>query len=321
VDSPEHAHAPRRVVAVGNFDGVHLGHQMVLADAARDAARLGLEPAVLTFSPHPLAVLGRPVPPTLTVLDRKLELIRRCSPAIVPVVARFDLAFAAQSPAAFAERVLVEEVRAGVVIVGQNFRFGHKRAGDFAELERLGASLGFETRSHALLGDESGAWSSSRIREALARGDLDDVTRMLSRPHMITGTVIEGDRRGRTIGFPTCNLGGVEEALPPFGVYAVLVDRVGPDGGVALARGVANLGVRPTVKDSGAKPSVEVHLFDFDGDLYGAVLRVHLVARLRAEQRFAGLDALKAQIARDAEAARAALAPLAPDPAAGGAFR
>ena len=319
--APSHARAPQRVVAVGNFDGVHLGHQMVLADAARDAARLGLEPAVLTFSPHPLAVLGRPVPPMLTVLDRKLALIRRCSPAIVPLVERFDLAFAAQSPEDFARRVLVEKVGARVVIVGQNFRFGHHRAGDFAELTRLGAALGFETRSHALLGDEQGAWSSSRIREALAAGDLDAAARMLGRPHLISGTVIEGDRRGRTIGFPTCNLGGVEEALPPFGVYAVLVDRVVEGKATALARGVANLGVRPTVKPSDARPSVEVHLFDFDGDLYGATLRVHLVARLRAEQKFAGLEALKAQIARDAEAARERLAPLAPDAEAGGAWR
>lgn len=327
MDLPEHAvssPAPGRVVAVGNFDGVHLGHQMVLADAARDAARLGLEPAVLTFSPHPLAVLGRPVPPALTVLTRKIELIRRCAPSIVPIVERFDLAFAAQSPLDFAERVLISEVRARVVIVGQNFRFGRGRLGDFAELARLGDALGFETRSHALLGDELGPWSSSRVREALARGDLGDATHMLGRPHMLTGTVIEGDRRGRTIGFPTCNLGGVEEALPPFGVYAVLVDRVdGASGGraVGIARGVANLGVRPTVKDPDARPSVEAHLFDFDGDLYGAVLRVHLVARLRAEQKFSGLDALKAQIVRDAAAAREVLAPLAPDPAAGGAWR
>jgi riboflavin kinase/FMN adenylyltransferase len=340
VDPLEHADAgrtPRRVVAIGNFDGVHLGHQTVLRDVADDAARRGLSPAVLTFAPHPLAVLGRPVPPTLTSLRRKAELIRRTAPALVPFVRRFDLAFAAQDPEAFVLETLVRELSAAVVVVGQNFRFGHDRRGDFAELTRLGARHGFETRSHELVGDPAGAWSSSRARDAITRGDLGEAARVLGRPHMLAGLVVEGDRRGRTIGFPTCNLAGVGEALPPFGVYAVLVDReVGePEGdalpaiaalparggATALATGVANLGVRPTVKGEGAAPSMEVHLFDTSADLYGARLRVHLVRALRPEQRFAGLDALKAQIARDATDARAALAGLVPDPDAGGAWR
>ncbi|MFT3768022.1 MAG: bifunctional riboflavin kinase/FMN adenylyltransferase [Minicystis sp.] len=332
------ARAPRRVVAIGNFDGVHLGHQTLLRDVAEDAARRGLEPAVLTFAPHPLAVLGRPVPPALTSLGRKLELVRRTAPAIVPFVRRFDAAFAAQAPETFVVETLVQKLAAEVVVVGKNFRFGRDRRGDFAELARLGEAHGFTTRSHELVGDGGGAWSSSRTREAIARGDLDDAARMLGRPHMIAGLVVEGDKRGRTIGFPTCNLAEVGEALPPFGVYAVLVDREPPagaaggalpelstvppaSGATALALGVANIGVRPTVKEGETRPSVEVHLFDTSADLYGARLRVHLVRRLRAEQRFAGLDALKAQIARDAAAAREALAGLAPDPAAGGAWR
>jgi riboflavin kinase/FMN adenylyltransferase len=337
-DHADSARAPRRVVAIGNFDGVHRGHQEVLGDVAADAARRGLEPAVLTFAPHPLAVLGRPVPPTLTTLGRKLELVRRVAPSIVPFVRRFDLGFAAQSPEEFVLGTLVRELRAEVVVVGQNFRFGRDRRGDFAELTRLGAAHGFATRSHELVGDDEGTWSSSRIRAAIARGDLDDAARMLGRPHAISGVVIEGDKRGRTIGFPTCNLGDVAEALPPFGVYAVLVDRMSPEeeaprempeiaavapiaAGTALATGVANIGVRPTVKPGETRPSVEVHLFDTNADLYGARLRVHLVAFLRAEQRFAGLDALKAQIARDAAEARARLAGITPDPAARGAFR
>lgn len=344
VDSLDHAGsaaAVRRAVAIGNFDGVHLGHQAVLRDVAADAARRGLEPAVLTFAPHPLGVLGRPVPPTLTAFDRKLSLIRRAAPAITPFVRRFDLAFAEQSPEDFAEDTLVAALGAEVVVVGKNFRFGHDRRGDFAELTRLGERLGFEARSHDLIGDDHGAWSSSRVRAAVARGDLDDAARMLGRPHALSGVVVEGDKRGRTIGFPTCNVAGIVEALPPLGVYAVLVDREPPlaadldpessgradltaeparPAGKALAKGVANIGVRPTVR-AGERPSVEVHLFDINEDLYGARLRVHLVSRLRAEQRFAGLDALKAQIARDAEAARAALAGLAPDPAAAGAYR
>ena len=263
------------------------------------------------------------MPPLLTTLDRKLELVRRVDASITPCVQRFDTAFASQSPLEFVLGTLVGRLRAEVVVVGHNFRFGKDRAGDFAELTRLGAEHGFETRSHELVGDEQGPWSSSRVREAIARGDLDDAARMLGRPHQLSGVVVEGDRRGRTIGFPTCNLAGVEEALPPFGVYAVLVDREGlPHQGpaTALAAGVANVGVRPTVK-SGERPSVEVHLFDVTADLYGARLRVHLMARLRAEQRFAGLDALKAQIARDATDARQRLSGASPDPAAGGAWR
>lgn len=309
-----------RIVAIGNFDGVHRGHQAVLADASRDAEARGLIACALTFSPHPAEALGRAAPPKLTTLARKIELFQRVAPAVEPVVERFDRAFSAQTPAEFAERVLAERLRARVVVVGHNFRFGHRREGDFDTLSRLGAELGFETRSQTLLGDANGPWSSTRIREALARGALDEAGAMLGRPHMLSGLVVRGDQRGRTIGFPTCNLDGVQEALPAFGVYAVLVDREEAGRARVLGRGVANVGVRPTVKAGEPHPSVEVFLFDFDADLYGARLRVHLIERLRPEQKFTGLDALKAQIARDAEAARACLADHAPDLAAEGAW-
>jgi riboflavin kinase / FMN adenylyltransferase len=163
---------------------------------------------------------------------------------------------------------------------------------------------------------------AARVREAIARGDLDDATHLLGQPHRISGVVVVGDRRGRTLGFPTCNLSGVEEALPPFGVYAVLVDREsGPSGAeagpwAAPEKGVANIGVRPTVKEGEARLSIEVHLLDRNEDLYGARLRVHLVARLRPELKFASLDALKAQIAQDAAAARERLEGLSLDRAA-----
>jgi riboflavin kinase / FMN adenylyltransferase len=337
VDSPEQR-AARRVVAIGNFDGVHVGHQTVLRDVAEDALRRGLAPAMLTFAPHPLGVLGRPVPAALTSLPRKAELVRRVSPAITPFVRRFDRAFAAQSPEEFVADTLVARLGAAVVVVGENFRFGRDREGDLGELSRLASIHGFEARTHGLIGDEGGAWSSSRARAALARGDLDEVTRTLGRPHMISGVVVTGDQRGRTIGFPTANVAEIVEALPPNGVYAVLIDRADdadlPIGdldelsplpsrapAVALARGVANIGVRPTITPGETAPRVEAHLFDVNEDLYGARLRVHLVARIREEMRFPGLDALKAQIARDAEAARAMLATLAPDPRASGAWR
>jgi riboflavin kinase / FMN adenylyltransferase len=311
-----------QLVAIGNFDGVHLGHQAVLADAARDAATRGLEPVVLTFEPHPAAVIGRAAPPVLTPLSRKIELVKRAQPAVRVVVQPFDREFAAQSPDAFARDVLTRRLSARLVIVGKNFRFGRGRAGDFDVLAQLGEELGFETRSHALVGDQGGTFSSTRAREALAAGDLDAARTVLGRPHALSGTVVRGDQRGRTIGFPTANLGGHREALPPFGVYAVVVDRLDEDDptsgasrGAWLAAGVANIGVRPTVKQD-APPSVEVNLFDLDADLYGARLRVHLLARLRGEQRFSGLDALRAQIAKDAAAARSITGAL-PRPPAG----
>jgi riboflavin kinase/FMN adenylyltransferase len=187
--------------------------------------------------------------------------------------------------------------------VGKNFRFGRNRAGDLATLEALGRALGFEARAEALRGDAEGPYSSSRVREALARGELADVERVLGRPHSLSGTVVRGAGRGRTIGVPTANLDGVAEALPPYGVYACVVDRL--DGGTrALAKGVVNVGERPTL---GAGFSVEAHLFDFEGDLYGARLRLHLCARLREERRFDGIDALRAQIERDLVTAREAV--------------
>jgi riboflavin kinase/FMN adenylyltransferase len=332
VEDPNHFPAVvGRLVVIGNFDGVHRGHQALLMEAAAEGARQSLTPTALTFDPHPARALGRTAPPLLAALPRKLELIERVAEGLQTYVETFDGRFAAQSAPEFVERTLVTKLKARVVLVGQDFRFGRGRAGDFAELTRLGAEHGFEARAHAIIGDEHGRWSSTRIRAAIALGELDEATRMLGRPHMVSGSVSLGDQRGRTIGFPTCNLSNVREALPPHGVYAVLVDleepegpaspRVSPRHAKALAKGVANIGVRPTVNAMGAPPTVEVHLFDLDRDLYGARLRVHLITRLRPEQRFESLDALKAQITRDAEQARAALADLVPDPNASGAFR
>jgi riboflavin kinase/FMN adenylyltransferase len=280
---------------------------------------------VLTFDPHPAAVIGRGAPAALTRLDRKIELIERVQHGVRVVVQTFDRSFAAQSPEAFAEGILVKELSARLIIVGKNFRFGKDRGGDFEVLASLGDRLGFETRSHALVGDEGGTFSSTRVRRAVAAGDLDVARAVLGRPHALSGVVVRGDQRGRTIGFPTANLAEVVEALPPYGVYAVAVDRLAEPGAaigapraLALAGGVANIGVRPTVKE-GAPPSIEIHLFDLDADLYGATLRVHLLARLRGEQRFSGLDALRAQIAKDAAAARVVLADT-PAPATGASY-
>lgn len=308
----------RTLCAIGNFDGVHRGHRAVLSRAAHDAREAGLDPILLTFDPHPALALGREAPALLTPLPRKIELVKRIDPALSVIAKHFDKAFAALEPEAFVREILVSELGVARVVVGRNFRFGRGRKGDLTKLAELGAVHGFVAQATELFGDESGPFSSTRARRALAEGDLDEVERVLGRPHAISGRVEEGDKRGRAIGFPTANLVGVEEARPPHGVYAVLADLLDEEGrGKQLARGVANLGVRPTFE---TVPAVEAHLFDFSGDLYGKHLRLHLVARLRAEQRFSDLEALKAQIAQDARKAREILASRSPDPEALGAW-
>jgi len=307
------------LVIIGNFDGVHRGHQAALGASAHEARRGGLRPVVLTFHPHPAEVLGRfrdvqvePAPssrraglPVLTTLERKIELIARIDSEFVVVVEPFDAELAKVEPEEFAERLLARELGAKSVVVGQNFRFGRNRTGDLPALARFGKRFGFDVRAEALHGDAQGPFSSTRVRATLANGDLDAVREQLGRPHALSGRVVRGAGRGRSLGVPTANLGPVPEALPPYGVYACLVDRLGPEGARALAPGVAERGVRPTVA---AGRGVEAHLFDFDGDLYGAELRVHLVRRLRDERRFPDVTELKAQIERDIAEARASLA-------------
>jgi riboflavin kinase/FMN adenylyltransferase len=304
-------------VVIGNFDGVHRGHQAVLASALSLSENRALGPKVLTFNPHPAEVLGRGSRPVLTPIDRKVELLRRLGPELEVIVKPFTPELARRTPDEFVSGVLVEELFAKVVIVGENFRFGHDRKGDLGVLRQLGAKYGFEVRAEQLVGDEEGLFSSTRARDALERGDLAGVTRCLGRPHAISGTVIKGAQRGRSLGFPTANLASVREAIPPYGVYACLVDRVDESGAKALARGVMNLGVRPTL-DAGY--SAEVHLLDYEADLYGASLRLHLVERLRAEQRFPNLEALVDQIGRDAATARTLLERASPDLRANGAW-
>jgi len=289
---------------IGNFDGVHLGHRAVLETCSAEARALGLASVALTFDPHPSVVLGRGALPVLTPLERKLELLGRACPGLTVVVEPFTRALAGLSPAAFAERMLAGSLGARIVVVGKNFRFGLGRSGDLGTLEELGRTLGFEARAETLRGDTDGVYSSSRVRAALAAGELTTAERLLGRPHALSGMVVRGAGRGRTIGVPTANLADVPEALPPYGVYACVVDRLDASGARALARGVLNIGERPTV---GAGFSVEVHLFDFEGDLYEQRLRLHLCARLREERCFDGVDALRAQIERDMAAARTAL--------------
>ena len=296
------------VLVVGNFDGVHRGHQSVLAEAVSEArSRAPLEACVLTFDPHPGAVVGSGAPPMLTTLERRVELMGQLGVNRV-YARRFDVEFASWTPERFARELVARDLSARIVVVGQNFRFGAKRAGDLALLRSLGKELGFEVHVHRTASDARGPFSSTRAREAIAAGDLGEVEDVLRRPHALSGTVAHGDERGRTIGFPTANLEAIPEMLPPDGVYAVRVEQRDKDGlgwGL-LAGGVTNIGLRPTV--GGARRTVETYLLDFSGDLYEIDLRLHLVARLRDEKRFSGLDELKAQIARDVAQARRKLA-------------
>lgn len=288
-------------LVVGNFDGVHQGHQAVLREAVEAAKAASLATSVLTFDPHPAAVVGPGAPPRLTTLERRSELMGELGVRSV-FVRRFDAAFAAWLPERFVRDLVVAALRARVVVVGQNFRFGAKRAGDLALLRKLGAELGFDVRVHATAADARGPYSSTRAREAIAAGDVAEAAHVLGRPHALSGLVVHGDERGRSIGFPTANLEAAE-MLPADGVYRTAVDEIGPGGAARrLAAGVTNVGVRPTV--GGGRRNVETYLLDFERDLYGATLRVHLLARIRGEQRFGSLDELKAQIARDVAAAR-----------------
>jgi riboflavin kinase / FMN adenylyltransferase len=303
------------LVVIGNFDGVHRGHQALLSMAEREARALDVEPLLLSFVPHPAIVLGRTAPAVLTTSPRKRELVARHAPNVRVVEQPFDLAFAAQSPEEFVEH-LVREHAPRLVLVGDNFRFGKGRVGDLATLRELGAARSFEARSHDLVGDADGPWSSTRARKALATGDLDEVARILGRPHMLEGEVVHGKKLGRTIGVPTANLAGIAEALPPLGVYAALVDRIDAGSPRALAKAAVSIGKNPTTDDDEAI-KVEAFLLDFDAELYGERLRIHLVERLRGEERFDGLDALVAQMGRDIEATRARLEGVTVDPSTG----
>ncbi|MCA9609459.1 MAG: bifunctional riboflavin kinase/FAD synthetase [Myxococcales bacterium] len=283
------------VVAPGNYDGVHVGHRALL-ETAREEARDAERVTVLTFDPHPSKVLAPlRAPALLTTIERRATLLRRAGADAVEV-ARFDADFASQSPEAFIEEVLRGRLAARAIVAGPNWRFGKRRAGTADTLREAGLVV----REVSPIELDGGVVSSTRIREALHEGRVEDATRWLGRVHDVGGKVVLGDQRGRTIGFPTANLACEDVLLPADGVYAVVARTDGGD----LLRGVANLGVRPTM-DAGR--SVEAHFFDFEGDLYDRTLRLGFVSRIRAERRFDGLDALKAQIANDARQARSDL--------------
>jgi riboflavin kinase/FMN adenylyltransferase len=290
------------VITPGNHDGVHLGHRALLRTAKRHAEAHGLLTRALTFDPHPVTLLhpNRSVD-AITLQPRRRELLLGAGADQVRIQP-FTTEFAALSPEDFVASLLAQGARA--LVVGPDFRFGHTRAGDVPLLERLGRERGFEVLIEPPYLLDGERVSSSRVRDALRGGDVALAARLLGRFHELTGKVQTGDQRGRSIGFPTANLAS-EPVLPPSdGVYAVLARDLDTPA-AALLQGVANLGTRPTFA---AGRSVEVHLFDFDGDLYGRELRVGFVARVRAEQRFANVAELRAQIEDDCRKARQLLA-------------
>ncbi|MEN9785559.1 MAG: hypothetical protein RLZZ299_823 [Pseudomonadota bacterium] len=289
-----------RAVAVGNFDGVHAGHRAVLAALAEVAAARGAAPVVYTFDPAPTAVVApeRHQPRIVDVADRARLLLEAGVEEVV--VERFSSAMAAHPARWFAREVLARRLGAVAVVVGHDFRFGHGREGDAEALR--GWLPGVEVLEVPAVTRDGAPISSSRIRREVAAGAVEEAAAMLGRPHRLRGTVVPGDQRGRTLGFPTANLRLETELLPAHGVYAV---RVAVDGAGPRAA-VMNLGTRPTV--DGLRVVPEVHLLDFDGDLYGREVEVSLVTRVREERRFGSLEALVAQIRADVDAARVRLA-------------
>lgn len=291
--------------AIGNFDGVHLGHRAVIDLARDEAARLNAPLGVMTFEPHPREYFAPDVPPfrlmNRTARAHRLEKIGVERLFELP----FDAELAALTPDAFAREVIARGLGLRHVVIGADFRFGKGRAGDAAMLQALGAEHGFGVTVSPLIALEAGEVSSTAIRHALSEGRPRDAAAMLGHWHRLEGEVIHGEKRGRELGYPTANMGVAGLHMPRFGVYAVKIDVLnGPHAG--SYDGAASIGVRPMFGEN--QPNCETFLFDFSGDLYGAEISVALVDYLRGEERFDGLDALIAQMDADCVRAREVLA-------------
>jgi riboflavin kinase/FMN adenylyltransferase len=305
-DPAEIAPADGRAVTIGAFDGVHLGHQAVLRLVRELAVARGLAATVLTFDRHPAEVV-RPgsAPKVLTTLEQKLELLEATGSVDECVVLPFDAARSKEPAEQFVEELLASALRARLVVVGADFHFGHRRHGDVPLLQLMGAELGFETIGLGLVAApdrETGVpYSSTRIRELIAHGDVEGAAAMLGRPHEVRGTVERGDARGRELGFPTANVGvPANICLPADGVYAGTFS--GADG---IARPAAiSAGRRPTFYAEAGMFLVEAHVLDFDGNLYDQPARVRFTHRLRGQERFDDVADLVAQMHRDVEAVR-----------------
>ncbi len=302
---------PFPVVAVGNFDGVHLGHRAILKTAIDRARAASGTSFALTFSPLPAKVLTPERAPCLLLTpEDKLELLRRSGLDGV-LVARFTRELSLLSPRDFVREFLLEKIRARAVVVGHSVSFGHKRAGNASVMVELGRELGFEA---IVVGpvtvNHSDDVSSTRVREVIIKGDLKTAANLLGRYHFLSGIVIRGRERGRQIGFPTANLACETECVPPDGVYAsrvLLADGAYP--------AITNIGMRPTFAES--QRSIESHIFDFDRDLYGQKIRLELIERVRSEEKFPSAEALSRQIALDIRRVKEIIAAAGPSPIPG----
>ncbi len=291
------------IVALGNFDGYHLGHQAVVGRAVARAHAAGRPAIVATFDPHPKRHFRPDTPPfRLTTLDQRQRLFAAAG-ADAMLVFAFDGALAGLSAAAFAQERLADAIGAGGVVTGTDFTFGRGRDGDVAVLAALGERLGFAAETVAPVTLDGQVVSSSRIREALQAGDPRTAAALLTRPFAVEGVVEPGAQLGRTLGYPTANLTMGKYLRPAYGIYAVR-GRLG-DGRVL--NGAANLGIRPTIAGEPVE-LLEPYFFDFDGDLYGQTIEVELIEFLRPEAKFDSLDALKVQMALDCDRARLLLA-------------
>jgi len=283
-------------LAIGVFDGVHLGHQAVVRS-------LEGKIAALTFEPHPLAIIAPDrVPPRLTTLEQKVAYMR-AQGTVAVIAVKFDAALRELSPAAFVDELARIFPDLEQVAIGESWSFGRNREGNAARLAELVCTHGFTVKAIAPVQLDGAPVSSTRIREAILQRRFDEAARLLGRSYAITGKVIHGEERGRTIGFPTANLADVEQLLPPRGVYAA---RARVAGNLTKYRAVMNLGNRPTFTSNGID-SLEVHLLDFEADLYDQKLWVSDLVWLRDEKPFANADALKAQIAEDVARAKVVL--------------
>lgn len=295
-------------VTIGNFDGVHRGHQKLIRMTCDRARARGLSAVVVTFDPHPLRVLvGPETPPFITLTAQKIDLVGKLGPHAA-LVLPFSRAMAALTPEQFVKTYLVDGLHVKDLIIGYDYHMGKGRAGDYETLNALGKKYGFAVERIDPVSLGGAIVSSTRIRDLVQAGKVWEVRPLLSRFYQVAGTVVHGKGRGgKQLGFPTANLALDDELVPRLGVYAVWV---GIDGD--LHQGVANVGVNPTFGNN--EISVEAHLLDFDRDLYGSFIRVHFVQRIRNERKFASLDELKNRIALDCDLARTILAEPAAHP-------
>jgi riboflavin kinase/FMN adenylyltransferase len=286
-------------LAIGFFDGVHLGHQQILRQAIADARQHGGIPVALTFDQHPNVVVAPDkTPPLIYSLSQKLRTIESLGFENILLVP-FDKPFSEQRGEEFIRGLARDLGKIHSICVGADFVFGHKRGGNVALLKKLGAELNFQVHGLSAVSLDGEAVSSTRIREAIRSGNLDDASQMLGRPYAICGKVVIGDKIGRKLGFPTANLDAAGLVLPPNGVYAALTKRRGK-----LYRAALNIGIRPTVA-AGKQLRVEAHLLDFHGELYDTELEIEIGEKLRDEKKFNSPEELREQIARDVAAVRA----------------